>query len=161
MKGKVVSVWVLAIGAAIFGLLSLSFFLFGASCPRGCNWDARRISDIRQIQNALERYFNNCGVYPGGAPKAGSDPKCAGISRPSQLVGLLRDISNIPRDPTTEADYSYCYTAGGASYALQANLEDVSNAALRPALATPPAGCTNTVGAVTCDKAKGEYCVSL
>lgn len=56
--------------------------------------------------------------------------------------------------------YAYCHTANGNSYVLQAKLEDASNSALVNSLAAPPAGCTNTVGTVTCDKSKGEYCVS-
>jgi hypothetical protein len=153
--------WVLILPIAVLIWALLSFaFISAMPCPFSCHYDARRISDLRQIQNALDRYFNKCGVYPGGVPKPSSDPRCAGVSRPSQLVGPLPDISNIPRDPITEVDYSYCFTADGASYALQANLQDTQYPALVQALAAPPAGCTDTVGAVTCDKSKGEYCVS-
>ena len=125
-------------------------------CPHGC--DAIRIADLSQIQTALDLFFKKCGIYPGGTPAPDSNPAC-GISQPSQLVGPLLGISKIPRDPSTGSNYFYCYIPGGASYALQTNLEDLQKSALAQSLAVSPAGCTNTSGAVTCDKSKGEYCV--
>lgn len=152
--------WLIAILAAIFVSAIIAVGLNG-SCPRGCRPDMRRVSDLRQIQIALEYYARLCGVYPGGAPKPGSDPSCASVTTPAQLTPrfLNRDLSYIPKDDPTGADYSYCYTMNGASYLLQAKLIYSSNRALTNSLAAPPANCTNTVGTVTCDKSKGEYCV--
>jgi hypothetical protein len=152
-------IWLFAILASLC-VSAIIMVGFASPCPRGCRLDGRRVSDLRQIQNALTIYFDECGVYPGGAPKTGSNPLCQGISKPSQLAGALLNVSDIPKDPVTGVDYSYCYTAGGASYVMQASLEDNSNPALANSLATPPAGCTSTAGAVTCDKTKGQYCVS-
>ena len=151
--------WILAAVVALV-LLGLGYVLLGGLCMYGCNWDLRRISNLRQIQEDLSVYFNKCGVYPGGAPKPGSDPKCLGIAKPAGLGEPLINIPNIPKDPVTGTDYAYCYAPKGASYVLQAKLEDIPNSALTDSLAALPAGCTNTEGTVTCDKSKGEYCVS-
>jgi len=140
------------------GLL-LSWLLISSLTCRSCLHDAKRISDLIRIQSELQGYFSKCGVYPGGVAKPDADPRCASVTRPSELAGPLLGFPDIPRDQMTETDYSYCYGAGGDSYALQANLEDHQNPALTQALPAPPAGCTNTVGIVTCDKAKGEFCV--
>src|SRR5881409_828815 len=76
-------------------------------CDRKCLRDGRRIPDIHQIQLALDFYFKRCGVYPGGVPNPGSDPACASVSRPRQLASIYGQ--NIPNDPQTEDEYSYCY----------------------------------------------------
>jgi hypothetical protein len=131
-------VWVLTILVSVPVLLGLAYLLLGGFCTYGCNRDSRRIYDIRQIQNALDRYFQNCGVYPGGTPKPGSDPSCTGISRPSQLGGEAFYGHPIPKDPVTGADYAYCYTTGGSSFALQARLGDTSNPAFTISSTAPP-----------------------
>lgn len=150
-------IWLFAILAAV--CVSAIIILASSNpCPRGCRWEERRASDLRQIQYALDLYFKKCGVFPGGALRPDSDSACVSISRPSQLSGKAFYNDPIPKDPVTGADYSYCHTVGGASYALQANLIP-QDPALINSLSAPPAGCTDTVGTVTCDKSKGEYCV--
>jgi hypothetical protein len=150
--------WLFAILAAIF-VSTVIMMGLSSPCPRGCHADMRRVADLHQIQQQLRFYFSKCGVYPGGTPKPGSDPTCIGVSKPAELAGSLLNIPAIPKDSTTGADYSYCYIADGSSYVLQAKLDYNSNAALANSLTEPPNGCTNTVGTVTCDKSKGEYCV--
>ena len=142
-------------------VVAVSYVLFlliaSTGCGRECQLDAKRISDLSQIRHALQGYFDKCGVYPGGTPKAGSDSACVGISTPVQWAGTF--VANISKDPVTGANYSYCFMADGSSYALQARLGDSTNPALAVSLAAPPVGCTNTEGTVTCDKSIGEYCV--
>lgn len=83
--------------------------------------DARRIQDLKNIQNALESYYTICGfIYPTAG---------AGNVVPSSIVcasPATTLMSSTPKDPQTNIDYTM--TGGGISYTLQATLE----AALAP-----------------------------
>jgi hypothetical protein len=152
----------LALVITLTGSIFLSIALVGIGGHHcGNSRDCKRILDLDQIKNSLQLYANKCGTYPGGVPGPNSDPRCTGVNRPSQLTGPLTGITAIPFDPTNAGEfiYSYCYMENGASYALQAQLEDPSRPELAHSLIASPSGCQNTVGTVTCDKAKGEYCV--
>jgi prepilin-type N-terminal cleavage/methylation domain-containing protein len=107
--------------------------------------DARRISDIKQLQLALEMSYDSNGTeYPDAL---------------SSLVPSY--ISMVATDPQTGAAYPYdnltstgaaCSTASGvcATYVLGATLEDGTNAALSSDI-------DGTVGSVTCTDP--TYCV--
>jgi hypothetical protein len=165
-KTNFLSAILIVLIAAFFASIYLppSLLGLGNTCPAvfGCHSgpDVIRISDLQQLRTGLDLYFRKCGIYPGGALAPGSDPRCAGVSRPRQLIGPMLGISRIPTDPQTGTAYSYCHTAGGASYVLQAKLQDTSNSALTNSLAVSPSGCVDTEGVVTCDRQTGEYCVS-
>src|SRR3989344_4283087 len=62
---------------AIIGIIA-SMVLIGVNSTRRLGRDARRIADLRQMQNALEIYYNGCGEYPGGGTYAGSNVNCQG-----------------------------------------------------------------------------------
>ena len=83
---------------AIIGLLS-SVVVVGLGSARQNARDARRISDIRQIQNALEVYYSSAQSYPDA----------------------LSALSSTPKDPSTGDEYGY--TGGGQTYTLGATLE--------------------------------------
>ena len=86
---------------AIIGLLS-SVVVVGLGSARQNARDARRISDIRQIQNALEIYY--------------SDSTKGNGTYPADLTTL-----SVPDDPLSDRDYTYA--GGGQSYELGACLE--------------------------------------
>ena len=121
---------------AIIGILA-SIILASLSTAQAKGRDARRISDIKQIQLALELYYDANGTYPANIYNNN------GSAGPSILVSGGY-ISAVPDDPEatgacTDGSQSYCYSyvglcsAGGActptSYHLGASLE-TSNAAL-------------------------------
>ncbi len=83
---------------AIIGLLS-SVVVVGLGSARQNARDARRISDLRQIQNALEVYYSSNNAYPAA----------------------LTDLPSVPKDPSTGDDYGY--TGGDQTYLLGATLE--------------------------------------
>ncbi|MFB6212908.1 MAG: prepilin-type N-terminal cleavage/methylation domain-containing protein [Candidatus Magasanikbacteria bacterium] len=86
---------------AIIGLLS-SAVLVGLNDARQRARDARRISDLRQIQNGLELYYNSNGRYP-----------------PNEVYGTLD--ANLPKDPQGG---EYYYVAKNSQfYVLGACLE--------------------------------------
>ena len=94
---------------AIIAILA-SVVLVGLGPTQQAGRDARRLSDLRGVQNALELYFSACGFYPGPAiPGTG----CAGQtwgSSPTKWSGTggLADVlqtshigvNTVPDDPT-------------------------------------------------------------
>ena len=146
---------------AIIAILASSVLVgFGPAQRQGR--DSRRISDLRQVQNALELYYAKCGYYPGPA-QAGSGA-CSGFSSINTWAALEASIAgsnlgisatNIPNDPTSGKDYLYGTNAGGSSYTLGAYLEDTRNPALQSgpqasSNGVPCTGATNTTNPVYC-----------
>lgn len=123
---------------SIIGLLT-SATLLGLGGFRQTGRDARRISDVRQIQNALELFYAKNSVYPNAL----SDIVTAGIG-----------ISSLPKDPNTGNDYEYSKTncPAGVSYALRAVFEDANNRALSE---------QGTVCNLDCSKAAKGYCITF
>lgn len=125
---------------AIIGILS-SVVLASLSTARAKSRDARRISDLGQIQLALELYFDANSSYPFNGAGLQS---WTSASAPVGGVGSTSPayIPKVPSDPTVGANYYYCpMAAKGAatcsgtsgtvlSYVLGSNLERTDNAAL-------------------------------
>lgn len=100
---------------AIIALLStLSVVALGGA--RAKARDARRLSDIKQIQTALEMYLDSSGTYPvsltAGAPLS---------------YGGLVFLSEVPSDPISSNQYVYAQTEGGQSYTLDFTTETKSS----------------------------------
>ena len=93
---------------AIIGILS-SVVLASLNSARGKARDARRISDIKNLQLALELNADeNNGNYAAA------------------LVDLVpNNISAVPKDPSTEEAYNYASAA--AEYHIGATLENAAN----------------------------------
>jgi prepilin-type N-terminal cleavage/methylation domain-containing protein len=103
---------------AIIGILS-SVVLASLNTARQKSRDARRIADVKQIQLALELYFDSKATYP---------------SSTTQLTPTY--ISVLPRDPLHLTDYLYAgigTSVGGATcaaYHLGSNLEQAGHTVL-------------------------------
>lgn len=114
---------------AIIGILS-SVVLASLNSARQKSRDARRISDIKQIQLALELYFDSNANYPTST---------------SALVPTY--IAANPTDPTSGSVYSYAALGSGStcsSYHLGATLENGSHTALNADIdAAAGTVCTN------------------
>ena len=101
---------------AIIGILS-SVVLASLNSARKKGRDARRISDLKQIQLALELYYDSNSGYPTAL---------------SSLAPSF--IATIPTDPSNQAAYSYAALGTGSnctSYHLGASLEQSTNKALQ------------------------------
>jgi len=140
---------------AIIGILS-SVVLASLNTARQKGRDARRISDLKQIQLALELYYDSNQFYPLTVGTTGSSVLVTG--------GY---ISSIPVDPVTTASYSYAplVTAGAAaaatacasatpcaSYVMLATVENTTNTVLASDIDTNPIGglnCTDPAYCVT------------
>jgi len=115
--------------------------------------DTRRISDLRQTQNALELYYSKCGFYPGTANCAATTIPTTWADLSSVLTGSGLGVTQIPNDPNTAKTYIYGST-DGSSYVLAADLEQSTN----PALQSSPKGAS--VQGVDCSVAN-RYCVQF
>lgn len=119
--------------------------------------DTRRISDLRQTQNAIELYYAKCGFYPGGA-QSGTDctGSGGGISGWDALTASIvgspsLGVSRIPNDPKSDADYFYG-SSNGSNYVVGARLENAGAAQLRDDV-------DGSVEGVEC--ADPVYCIQL
>jgi len=133
---------------AIIGILS-SVVLASLNSARRKGRDARRISDVKQIQLALEMYYDaNSGEYPDAICTTVSGGLCTASPLAPTFIAVM------PTDPQGSGAYLYdnltsagagCSVATGvcANYVLGATLEDNTNTALVQDI-------DGTVGAVTC-----------
>ena len=128
----------LLVVVAIIGMLS-SIVLASLNTARGNARDARRQQDLKQIQTALELYYNDFNEYPGevacDTSKGSGSGNCSGYtgtgwSATSYIyVGLVGRgyISSLPVDPINSGNYYYNYEPAGGNtknnYCLGAALE--------------------------------------
>ncbi len=114
---------------AIIGILS-SVVLASLNSARQKSRDARRISDVKQIQLALELYFDSNANYPT-----------------STAALTPTYIATNPIDPQSKAIYSYAALGSGStcsSYHLGATLEGTTHTALDSDIdASTGTVCTN------------------
>ena len=103
---------------AVIGILA-GVILASLNSARAKARDAQRISQLREIQKALELYYTDNGSYPVGTTEAG----CSAAAWATPLASLVSGgyISVLPRDPlnaTTDTD-RFCYnysTTGSSAY---------------------------------------------
>lgn len=118
---------------AIIGLLS-TLAVVALNNARAKSRDARRVSDIKQIQTALELYLNDRSAYPtnGTLPTTGctASVDIAGACINSGGAALVADcpgsgdtyMASAPSDPLTTQHY--CYNQDSStSYSLHYTLE--------------------------------------
>ncbi len=100
---------------AIIGLLS-TMSIIALNSARARSRDAKRISDIKQMQTALEMFYNDAGYYPAtGEVDAGDS-----IATGSNVYMKIVPTAPTPIDGTCSAaqnTYTYAYsgTSGAAS----------------------------------------------
>ncbi len=117
---------------AIIGILS-SVVLASLNDARQKSRDAKRISDIKQLQLALELNYDGQGNYP------------------VDLDTLVTNgyIAQVPQDPNPAGDYFYAALGSGTSctsYHLGANLESSTHSALGADVdAAAGTACTGSV----------------
>jgi len=99
---------------AIIGILS-SVVLASLNTARRKARDAKRISDMKQLQLALEMYYDDKTSYPNTGELS------------NKLVPNY--IPAEPKDPSEETSYSYASLDSGKDYCLAAKFEG-----------TPPSG---------------------
>lgn len=159
----------LLVVVAIIGILA-SMVIIGLNSTRRLARDARRTADLRQIQSALELYFNSCSIYPGGGALPPTAPaKCgaAGGPPPADPYAAMQGvagwgITKMPQDPLLQVNYGYCADATGSLYTLHATLEDAGNSVLAGAPGVNNCGAlAPACGGTPRPAGNTDYCVSL
>lgn len=123
-KNKGFTLIELLVVIAIIGILS-SVVLASLNTARQKSRDAKRIADIKQIQLALELYFDANRAYPASQ-----------LALATLETGLAPTyIPAIPVDPLNTGSYVYQYTGistngGCTSYHLGALLENTTHTVL-------------------------------
>lgn len=113
----------LLVVVAIIGLIA-GIAVVSMNGVRAKARDARRLSDVKQIQNALAARFSDLGAYPStplNGSKLGS--KAPGANNAQVLTSAMAGweekvtagatvyLSVVPRDPQSMGEYGYTYTA--------------------------------------------------
>ena len=101
---------------AIIGVLA-SIVLVSLNNARVKARDTRRISDIKNIQLALELYYDSNVKYPTVLSGVG------GLDQATSC-GSQKCMTTVPTDPTSAAAYTYNSPSGNLSYHLGATLEE-------------------------------------
>lgn len=113
---------------AIIGVLA-SIVLASLNSARRKSRDARRVVDIKQVQLALELYFDGQGSQYPTASVTCDATTAYGLE--ALVTGGY--IPQVPRDPTASPNcYKYAAASTGSrtTYHIGATLEDTSNPAL-------------------------------
>ena len=131
---------------AIIGMLS-SVVLVGLGSFRSRGRDARRVADLREVQNALELYYAKNGNYP-----IGNNVNVSTLGLQSAGIG----VTKVPTDPTNNGEYYYRYgTQNQQQYVLGAKLEESSAAVLNDDI-------DGTVYNVNCEDGDNRvYCIQF
>ncbi|MBP6860587.1 MAG: type II secretion system protein [Candidatus Pacebacteria bacterium] len=125
-KNKGFTLIELLVVIAIIALLS-TVVLAALQNARAASRDAKRLSDLDSVTNALELYASaNNGVYPAGSgtanPICGNNTFCLA----SQSTALAPYIGSIPADPSyanQAYNYRYCAANGNKQYTILVKLE--------------------------------------
>ncbi len=103
---------------AIIGLLS-TLAVVSLNNARLKSRDAKRVSDIKQIQTAMELFFNDCGRYPSALATTANDGCPSGTTFGTFMALIPAPPS--PNDGTScgqLASYTFANSTGGTTYTL-------------------------------------------
>ena len=105
---------------AIIGILA-SVVLVSLNSARLKARVTRSLTDLKQLQTALELYYDANGSYPPSSGAWGGYYTCWGTPSTNWIVGLAPTyIQTLPREPrnTTDCGSQYIYYSTGADYKL-------------------------------------------
>lgn len=131
---------------AIIGLLS-TLAVVALNNARQKARDAKRVSDIKQVQTALELYLNDKNLYPTGPKTLGA----TGAKTLSATNGFADTAAGttymglVPAAPTppTGNVYTYTQTGAGTGYTVAFTLEGATGGLSAGANCAKPAGITS------------------
>ena len=88
--------------------------------------DVKRAADIRQVQTALEFYFDANGSYPVAAAWFGGTGNCWGTVTSNWVPGLVPNyMSALPLDPRpVNCSSVYLYASNGTDYKVIAHVPE-------------------------------------
>ncbi|MDO8493454.1 MAG: type II secretion system protein [bacterium] len=109
---------------AIIGILS-SVVLVSLNSARVKARDAKRISDVGSIQQALALYYDSHGFYPPGANTNPALNALGTVLAPGVLI-TEKFLASVPVAPNSGESYSYSVAPNGLSFHLGAKLEGIT-----------------------------------
>ena len=123
MKNRAFTLVELMVVISIIAILS-GIILTNLSSSKGKARDAKRISDMGQIQLALELYFDRCKQYPNVPPGPITNPQNISNGCPAG-INLASYISQIPQPSLSASEYLYNYFVDGSKrdYVMFTKLE--------------------------------------
>ncbi len=123
---------------AIIGLLStLAVVALGSARVKAR--DSKRLSDLKQLQTALELYYNDKNAYPvgNGVTLGTANYACLNDSGWAATGCATPYMAQVPADPQGS---TYVYTAGNNTYTIDASLEGTMSGFGPGAIKLTPAG---------------------
>lgn len=120
---------------AIIGILA-AVVLVSLNSARAKSRDAKRLADVRQMQTALELYFNDCNSYPAGTilvldgEGLGNGTNCVGggwVTPPTGTIYMqVTSAAPTPVDNPSGSSictsinnsYTYAQTSSGSNYTI-------------------------------------------
>jgi len=126
---------------AIIGLLS-TLAVVALNNARQKSRDARRVADIKQIQTAMELFFNDEQAYPDGST---AGETCGGGTALIGPTDTITYMNAIPIDPQTGEDYTYTQD-NDLSYSMEYLLEGTTGGIPSGAHIATPSGICDDVG---------------
>lgn len=155
-KNKAFTLIELLVVIAIISIL-MAIVITNLTQAKAKSRDAKRVSDIAQLQLALEIFFDRCNRYPAietinGADVPNINDSCTAGTGTVKLVDF---ISRIPTPPIA-GDYKYGVNANPADYVLRAKFENYNASLLEDDLDGSIYGvdCSDSVSATV-----QNYCV--
>jgi uncharacterized protein (TIGR02145 family)/prepilin-type N-terminal cleavage/methylation domain-containing protein len=136
-KNKAFTLIELLVVIAIIGILS-TITVVVLQNARAKSRDAKRIADIKQMQTALELYFNDNGSYPTSVTST--------IASGSNVYMTLTPVAPTPIDgDCTTTTNAYTYSSDGSTYSISfclgnhnSGLNAGSKVATREGISNPP-----------------------
>lgn len=123
---------------AIIGLLStLAVVALGSARQKAR--DSKRLSDLKQLQTALELYYTDVNAYPAGnAVTLGTgNAACLNGSGFAATGCATPYMGQVPQDPQASTGGTYVYTVGNNTYTVAGHLEGDVNGLNGDILLTP------------------------
>jgi len=129
---------------AIIGLLStLAVVALGSAREKAR--DSKRLADVKQVQNALELYYNDQNDYPTEATAVDLGDATNDCLHASGFVASgCADpyMGLVPSDPGTVTEYTYVSIADSGTYTITATLEGTAAGFSAGAITATPNGIT-------------------
>jgi type II secretion system protein G len=132
---------------AIIGILS-SVVLASLNGAREGARDARRQTDLNQVQLALEQLYAECGSYPqqtAGTGVTSLSVTAANCESSASAVPLSSHMSQVPEDPNGG---TYGYAGDQNNYCLGAKLEGNNAPDNNAAAKIDPINCASAISNV-------------
>jgi general secretion pathway protein G len=124
---------------AIIGLLS-TLAVVALNNARQKSRDAKRVSDIKQVQTALELYYNDANSYPTTSP---FDSGSIAYSSTTYMAVSPSNPSPKTDGGCPDSDYIYTVQDTGASYTISYCLGGATGGLTAGTKTATPAGIAN------------------